>query len=309
MMDAQLRRRARARRADRGALGLRGDDLRTLWLRHRLLGRRGQGAARVGRVRRAARPPREDAVRRRPTRRASCSHRCATALRRERPGMIVAERGVVGGPPPRDLPEDEAAPPETLRRPRARRRAAGLRDLSPRACLRGRSSGDRGCVVREAIGTTPQATAEFWRYLLDIDWMSDREVPLAPPDHPLFLLLRLTRRAQYRWATASGYESSTSARAVGPRVRRGRPARARRARRDLRWNEGRWRLDGGTASARTPSPTSRSTSRCSAAAYLGAVSFTQLRDAGRVQELRDGAIRQADGLFAWRPLPWCLEIF
>ena len=44
-------------------------------------------------------------------------------------------------------------------------------------------------------------------------------------------------------------------------------------------------------------------------AYLGAVSFEELRAAGRVEELADGAVRRADALFAWRPLPWCPEIF
>jgi hypothetical protein len=42
---------------------------------------------------------------------------------------------------------------------------------------------------------------------------------------------------------------------------------------------------------------------------LGAVSFAQLREAMRVEELRAGAVARADALFAWRPLPWCLEIF
>jgi hypothetical protein len=44
-------------------------------------------------------------------------------------------------------------------------------------------------------------------------------------------------------------------------------------------------------------------------AYLGAVSFDQLRGAGRLEELADGAVRRADALFGWRPLPWCPEIF
>jgi hypothetical protein len=44
-------------------------------------------------------------------------------------------------------------------------------------------------------------------------------------------------------------------------------------------------------------------------AYLGAVSFTELHAALRVEELRKGAVLRADALFAHRPLPWCLEIF
>src|SRR3954454_1382562 len=35
--------------------------------------------------------------------------------------------------------------------------------------------------VREAIGTTPQATAEIWRFLLDIDWQATIATSLLPP--------------------------------------------------------------------------------------------------------------------------------
>src|SRR5205085_1070537 len=51
--------------------------------------------------------------------------------------------------------------------------------------------------VIEAIATSPQATAELWRYLLDIDWSATITCPLLPPDHPLFLLLANPRRLFY----------------------------------------------------------------------------------------------------------------
>lgn len=44
--------------------------------------------------------------------------------------------------------------------------------------------------VQEALGTTPQATAEIWRFLLDVDWTHTIEAGLLPPDHPLFLCSR-----------------------------------------------------------------------------------------------------------------------
>jgi predicted acetyltransferase len=75
------------------------------------------------------------------------------------------------------------------------------------------------------------------------------------------------------------------------------------------WNEGRWRLEDGLCERTDAEPDLALDVSVLGSAYLGAVSFTQLRDAGRVQELRDGAIRQADGLFRWQPLPWCPEIF
>jgi predicted acetyltransferase len=75
------------------------------------------------------------------------------------------------------------------------------------------------------------------------------------------------------------------------------------------WNDGRWRLDGGTCERTDAEPDLALDVSVLGSAYLGAVSFTQLRDAGRVQELSEGAIRRADARFAWRPLPWCPEIF
>ena len=165
-------------------------------------------------------------------------------------------------------------------------------------------------VVREALGATPQATAGIWRFLLDVDWMSVVEVPLAPPDHPLFLLLGLPRRAQYRmgdglWIRLVDLPAALSGRAYGeggPLVFEVRDA-------VCEWNDGRWRLDGGTCERTDAEPDLALDVSVLGSAYLGAVSFTQLRDAGRVQELSEGAIRRADALFAWHPMPWCLEIF
>src|ERR671935_136853 len=53
-------------------------------------------------------------------------------------------------------------------------------------------------VVSEAFGTSPPATAEIWRFLLDIDWMKTATSSLVPPDHPLFFLLAEPRRLNYR---------------------------------------------------------------------------------------------------------------
>ena len=75
------------------------------------------------------------------------------------------------------------------------------------------------------------------------------------------------------------------------------------------WNEGRWKLEGGRAS-RTEEPAELALDvDALGSVFLGAVSFAQLRDAVRVEELVDGAIARADALFEWRPLPWCPEIF
>jgi len=165
-------------------------------------------------------------------------------------------------------------------------------------------------VVREAFGATPQAMAAVWRYLLDVDWMAVVEAAFVPPDHPLFLLLALPRRARYRmgdalWIRLVDLGSALTGRTYGdggPIVLEVRDAACE-------WNDGRWRLDGGACERTEEEPDLALDAAALGSAYLGAVSFTQLREALQVEELREGAVERADALFAWRPLPWCPEIF
>jgi predicted acetyltransferase len=163
---------------------------------------------------------------------------------------------------------------------------------------------------QEALGATPQATAEIWRYLLDVDWIATIKARLLPPDHPLFLLLASPRRARYTrwdglWIRLVDVGAALSGRAYaaeGSVVFEVRDA-------FCPWNEGRWKLEGGKA-ARTDEPGEIALDvEALGSAYLGAVSFSELRDALRVEERAEGAVARADALFGWRPLPWCPEIF
>ena len=164
--------------------------------------------------------------------------------------------------------------------------------------------------VSEAIGTSPQATAEIWRFLLDIDWYATLECELLPVDHALFTLLATPRRARYRmgdslWMRLVDVGAALSGRAYasdGSIVVDVRDA-------VCPWNEGRWKLEGGVA-ARTDAAADLALDvGALGSAYLGAVSFAQLRDGLRLEELSDGAVQRADAIFEWRPLPWCPEIF
>jgi predicted acetyltransferase len=164
--------------------------------------------------------------------------------------------------------------------------------------------------VVEAIGATPQSTAEVWRFLLDIDWTASFEASLLPPDHPLFLLLASPRRARYRmgdglWVRVVDIGAALSGRAYaadGSIVLDVRDA-------VCPWNEGRWKLDGGSAERTDEAAEIALDVSAVGSAYLGAVSFEQLRGAQRLEELVDGAVTRADAIFGWRPLPWCPEIF
>ena len=164
--------------------------------------------------------------------------------------------------------------------------------------------------VTEAIGASPQATAEIWRFLLDIDWYATLECSLLPVDHALFTLLASPRRARYRmgdslWlrlvdvgAALSGREYATEGSIVFDVHDAVCP-----------WNGGRWKLEGGTASRTDAAADLALDVGELSSAYLGAVSFAQLRDGLRLEELSDGAVQRADAIFEWRPLPWCPEIF
>jgi predicted acetyltransferase len=230
------------------------------------------------------------------------------ALRRERPGVFARTSDWWELRPLR-LPEEEKANPKRF----------VVLDLDGEvqayAVFRRHPGWDDGVTnarveVVEALGATPHATAELWRFLLDIDWTATFEVALLPPDHPLFLLLANPRRAKYRmgdglWVRLVDVGAALSGRAYvgdGSIVVDVRDA-------VCPWNEGRWKLEGGSATRTDDVAEIALDVDALGSAYLGAISFDQLHAGRRLEELVDGAVERADALFAWRPLPWCPEIF
>jgi predicted acetyltransferase len=208
------------------------------------------------------------------------------------------------------LPEDEASAPRRFVVLELDGVPSGYAIYRTQFEFQGGSSSSR-LRVREALGTTPGATAAIWRFLLDVDWMAVVETELVPPDHPLLLLLASPRRAQYRigdalWVRLVDVPAALSGRTYGadgePLVLEVRDA-------ICEWNDRRWRLDGGVCERTDEESDLALDVSALGSAYLGAVSFLQLQEAQRVEELRVGAVTRADALFAWRPLPWCLEIF
>jgi predicted acetyltransferase len=164
--------------------------------------------------------------------------------------------------------------------------------------------------VIEAIGTSPEATREIWRYLLDIDWMARVTADLLPFDHELFLLLRDPRRLRFElrdglWVRVVDVEAALNARSF----KQGEPVVVEVHDEYCPWNAGRWRV--------TPDGVERTDAEAELAlpvsalgsVYLGGFSFGELARAGRVEELADGALDRADGLFRADRYPWCPEIF
>jgi predicted acetyltransferase len=172
----------------------------------------------------------------------------------------------------------------------------------------GSSSARLGVV--EAIGADRQATAELWRFLLDIDWQATVSASLLPVDHPLFFLLAKPRRLKYRlgdgiWLRLVDVGQALSARGYaqdGELVLDVADA-------FCPWNEGVWKLADGRCERTDDEPDLRCDVSALGSVYLGGFTFEQLRSALRVEELRPGAVDRADAIFRSSRAPWCPEIF
>jgi predicted acetyltransferase len=164
--------------------------------------------------------------------------------------------------------------------------------------------------VIEALGATSQAVRDIWGYLLAVDWKATITASLLPPDHPLFLLLATPRRMRYRMGDSLWVRLVEVGAALSARKYSADGSVVFDVHDDFgTWNQGRWKLDEGVA-ARTDDDADIALSVQSlGSAYLGGVSFAELARAGRLEELKDGALARADALFRWDRHPWCPEIF
>jgi predicted acetyltransferase len=163
--------------------------------------------------------------------------------------------------------------------------------------------------VGEALGTTPQALAAIWRYLLSIDWVARIEAFWLPLDHPLFLWLREPRRMRFRtiealWVRLVDVGAALRARRLGEST----------IVLDLTdefcpWNQARWRVSGGSVERTTAPADLRLDVTALGSVYLGGFTFEQLRWAGRLEELKPGAVARADESFRAERQPWSPELF
>jgi predicted acetyltransferase len=164
--------------------------------------------------------------------------------------------------------------------------------------------------VREALGATPGAMREIWRFLLDLDWMERVKANFLPPDHPLFLLLTEPRRMEYvageaLWCRLVDVGPALSARGYGA----GEPVVLDVVDEFCPWNEGRWEVSSEGAERTKGEADLRIGVDMLGSVYLGGFTFADLARAGRVEELREGALVRADALFRSDMHPWCPEIF
>ncbi|MEU0893587.1 GNAT family N-acetyltransferase [Streptomyces massasporeus] len=171
-------------------------------------------------------------------------------------------------------------------------------------------SGSNGTViVEELAGLDPTADAALWRFLFGIDLTSKVTVRGRPVDDAWQYLVTDPRRCHPR-VRDSLYVRTVE---VGAALE----ARTYQTPVDVvfevedafcPWNAGRWRLSGdakGAVCERTADAADVALSvRELGAAYLGGVSLAALAAAGRVRELRPGALAEASLGFGVGVPPW-----
>jgi predicted acetyltransferase len=176
----------------------------------------------------------------------------------------------------------------------------------------GRPGGD--VLVREVVAASPEGYAAIWGFLLGLDLMSRLVYLLAPSDDPLFHLVTEAQAVRMRVGEALWVRLVDLPRALRERTY-AEPFETVLEVADAvcRWNAGRWALrwDGETATcAATSLPAALELSAAElGAAYLGGTTLEMLARAGRVRELRSGALAAASRAFRGDRAPWCPEIF
>ncbi|MCX5363595.1 GNAT family N-acetyltransferase [Streptomyces sp. NBC_00124] len=171
-------------------------------------------------------------------------------------------------------------------------------------------TGPQGKVLlRDVEALDPAVYAALWRFLFDIDLTSKLVTRGRPVDDAWQYLVSDIRRCSLR------VRDSLHVRLVD--VGAALEARTYQAPVDVvfevaddfcPWNAGRWRLSGdakGASCERTTDPADLALSvRELGAAYLGGVSLASLGAAGRLRELRRGALAEASVGFGSAMAPW-----
>ncbi|MFL3870968.1 GNAT family N-acetyltransferase [Streptomyces griseobrunneus] len=173
-------------------------------------------------------------------------------------------------------------------------------------------AGPKGTVaLRDLAALDPASYAALWRFLFGIDLTSALETGSRPVDEPLMHLVSDVRRC------GAVVQDSLYVRLV--EVGAALEARAYRTPVDVvlevedafcPWNAGRWHLVAdakGTATCRRApdrAPDLELSVRELGAAYLGGVPFASLAAAGRVREVRPGALAEVSSAFSWHVEPW-----
>ncbi|WP_335936323.1 GNAT family N-acetyltransferase [Streptomyces sp. PTD5-9] len=177
-------------------------------------------------------------------------------------------------------------------------------------------SGPKGTVTVKDLGALdPAAYAALWRFVFDIDLTSTVVARNRPVDDAVLHLVSDVRRCNILIRDALYVRLVELGAAL--------EARTYQAPVDVvfevedafcPWNAGRWRLTGDAKGAATCRRTDEAadlalSARELGAAYLGGESLTALAAAGRVRELRPGALAEASRAFSSDVAPWLPQGF
>ncbi|MGW4436821.1 GNAT family N-acetyltransferase [Streptomyces sp. NPDC004596] len=172
------------------------------------------------------------------------------------------------------------------------------------------TSGHDGTVTLEDLAALDPATdAALWRFLFDIDLMTTLTVRNRPVDDAWQYLVSDIRRCRPRFRDSCYVRLVDVGAALAARTYQA-PVDVVFAVEDAfcPWNGGRWRLTGdakGASCERTEDAADLELSvRELGTAYLGGVSLLSLAAAGRVRELRAGALAEASVAFGSPVRPW-----
>ncbi|MFG2605779.1 GNAT family N-acetyltransferase [Streptomyces sp. NPDC048514] len=170
--------------------------------------------------------------------------------------------------------------------------------------------GHDGTVTLEDLaGLDPATEAALWRFLFGIDLMTKLTLRGRPVDEPWQHLVSDIRRCGPRLRDAGYLRLVDVGAALSARTYQ-TPVDTVFEVEDAfcPWNAGRWRLTGdarGASCERTSGAADLALSvRELGAAYLGGVTLLSLAAAGRVRELRPGALTEASVAFGSPVAPW-----
>jgi predicted acetyltransferase len=169
--------------------------------------------------------------------------------------------------------------------------------------------------IHELVAANPAAYAGLWRSLLDLDMVGRVRYGNVALDDPIPQLLVNARAllsdvGDALWVRLVDLDRALTAR----RYAAGCDLVFAVTDRFCPWNEGRWRLragaDGAAEVARTEDEADLACDTTDlASAYLGGIRLSSLAAAGRVRELRPGAVLAASRAMAGDAEPYCLDVF
>jgi predicted acetyltransferase len=184
-----------------------------------------------------------------------------------------------------------------------------------RAKMEWDASGPNGTLRLEMlVAVTAEAYAALWRHVLEVDLMARVSAEMRPVDEPLRFLLADSRQPKTRLEDGLWLRLVDVAAALAGRRYAVDGHLVLRVRDEFcPWNAGTFELTGGPSGAAArrsnASPDLELDADTLGAVYLGGNRLHTLHEAGRVNELRPGAIPIADAMFATDRAPWCPSHF